>query len=76
MKKKKDSQARERMLLNILVERDKISSTGAAVYIERVPSQAQSDAAAILMRGRRACVPGPDAADRREALEAMRAESR
>ena len=37
-KKEKDSQVRERMLLNILVERDKMSTTGSVVHTERAPS--------------------------------------
>ena len=37
-KKEKDSQVRERMLLNILVERDRMSATGAAIHMEYAPS--------------------------------------
>ena len=37
-KKEKDSQVRERMLLNILVERDRMSATGAAIHMEHAPS--------------------------------------
>ena len=37
-KREKDSKVGERMWLNILVERDGMSATGAAIHMERAPS--------------------------------------